>query len=74
MRSSLCEQGVSCPGTVGLTAEEACDICFLAGTSPNVALVDLSEFNPLVEDYRTGRLVANMFYYFLLGRASAVAM
>ena len=31
--------------------------------------MDLSEFNPRVDAYRTGRLVANMFYYFTLGVA-----
>ena len=55
-----------------MTAEEALDICYWAGTNPDVSLVDVSEFNPLIEDYRTARLVANMFYYFLLGRASKV--
>jgi formiminoglutamase len=34
-----------------------------------VALFDLSEFNPDIEDYRTGRLVANMFYHFCAGVA-----
>ena len=29
--------------------------------------MDVSEFNPDVEEYRTGRLVAYMFYYFALG-------
>lgn len=62
-------QGVSCPANVGLTAEEALDICYWAGRNPAVALVDISEYNPKIEDYRTGRLVANMFYYFLLGRS-----
>ena len=31
--------------------------------------MDVSEYNPAVEEYRTGRLVANMFYYFALGMA-----
>eukprot|EP00002_Diphylleia_rotans_P011807 TRINITY_DN2322_c0_g1_i3.p1 TRINITY_DN2322_c0_g1~~TRINITY_DN2322_c0_g1_i3.p1 ORF type:complete len:253 (-),score=63.98 TRINITY_DN2322_c0_g1_i3:29-787(-) len=59
--------GVSCPATIGLSAEEALEICFEAGRSPKVRLFDLSEFNPTIEDYRTGRLVVFMFYYFLLG-------
>lgn len=59
--------GVSSPANVGLTAQEALDICFLAGHNPKVCLFDLSEFNPMVEDYRTGKLVATMFYYFALG-------
>ena len=59
--------GVSCPGTVGLTAHEALKICELAGSNPSVQLMDLSEYNPHIEAYRTGRLVANMFYYFAMG-------
>jgi formiminoglutamase len=65
--SSHCP-GVSCPSVDGgLTAEEAVELGFLAGQTPQVALVDLSEYNPAVEDYRTGRLLSNIFYYFCLG-------
>lgn len=59
--------GVSCPGAQGLTSEEALGICFAAGACPNVALFDLSEYSPEIEGYRTGKLVAAMFYYFLMG-------
>jgi len=31
--------------------------------------MDLSEYNPEVELWRTGRLVTNMFYFFCLGFA-----
>ncbi|KAL6065220.1 Arginase [Balamuthia mandrillaris] len=62
--------GVSCPATIGLSAEDALEICFAAGKDPRVALFDLSEYNPQIEDYRTGRLVANMFYFFALGVAA----
>jgi len=61
--------GVSCPGITGLTALEACRIAFVAGACPKVTLFDMSEFNPAVEDYRTGKVVSNIFYHFLLGRA-----
>lgn len=61
--------GVSCPATVGLSAEEAVAMAFEAGRHPAVRLFDLSELNPGVEDYRTPRLAANMFYAFLQGRA-----
>jgi len=61
--------GVSCPGSDGLTAEDALQMMFQAGRNPRVRLVDLSEFNPHVEEYRTGKLVANMFYYFCMGVA-----
>jgi len=62
--------GVSAPGSVGLTAQEAIDICFEAGKNPKVCLFDLSEFNPVVEEYRTGKLVTLMFYNFALGLAT----
>lgn len=68
IQSSDCP-GVSAPGTIGLTAQEALNICYLAGQSPRVKLVDLSEYNPSVEEFRTGRLLVLMFYYFLLGYA-----
>lgn len=59
--------GVSCPSTIGLSADDALKICLEAGKCPNTRLFDLSEMNPLVENYRTPRLAVNMFYYFLLG-------
>ncbi|KAJ3356461.1 hypothetical protein GGF32_001486 [Allomyces javanicus] len=61
--------GVSCASPLGITADQAVDICFIAGANPAVKLVDLSEFSPRIEEYRTGRLVAMMFYYFCLGLA-----
>ena len=61
--------GVSCPATIGLSAQHALNMCLYAGIHNHVKLFDISEFNPRIEDYRTGRLVANMFYYFLLGYA-----
>jgi formiminoglutamase len=62
--------GVSCPGTHGLSSEEALALAFEAGFSPSMRLVDLSELNPVVEGYRTPRLAVNIFYYFLLGRVA----
>jgi formiminoglutamase len=59
--------GVSCPGAIGLSSDDALRICLAAGEDPRVCLFDLSEFNPTIEAYRTGKLVAAMFYYFLLG-------
>jgi len=61
--------GVSCPAVVGLSAEEALSVAYHAGIHPRVALFDLSEYNPGVEDERTGRLAAAMFYSFCLGVA-----
>ena len=68
--SSSCP-GVSCPATVGLSSDQACQLAFLAGQSSRVKLFDLSEFNPIVEQYRTGKLVSLIFYHFLLGKAKA---
>ena len=59
--------GVSCASPSGLTAQEAMELAFEAGKCPRVRVFDISEYNPLVEDYRTGRLVAMMFYYFCMG-------
>jgi formiminoglutamase len=65
--SSFCP-GVSCPSVDGgLTSEEALEIAYISGSTSNVSLVDMSEYNPAVEDYRTGRLLSNIFYYFVLG-------
>lgn len=66
--SSECP-GVSCPANIGLSAQEACLIAYQAGKNKNVKLMDISEYNPKVEDYVTGRLVVMLFYYFLMGYA-----
>jgi hypothetical protein len=50
-----------------LKASEAIRICQIAGQDERVRLVDLSEFNPTQEAYRTGRLTAMMFHAFLCG-------
>lgn len=62
--------GVSCQAVVGLSAQDALDICMAAGQHPGTRLLDISEFNPATESKRTSRLVATMIYYFLLGIAS----
>ncbi|UJR17898.1 hypothetical protein I4U23_004797 [Adineta vaga] len=64
--------GVSAPASVGLSAQQACDIAFVAGQSLNVKLMDMSEYNPIVEEYRTGKLITLIFYHFILGRAKAI--
>jgi formiminoglutamase len=53
--------------TGGLTAEESIEIMMLAGHNEKISSVDISDYNPSVEDFRTGKLVANMVYYFMLG-------
>ena len=64
--------GVSCPAVIGLSAQEALDICMLSGKHRGTKILDLSEFNPDVEEKRTSRLVATMIYYFLMGVASRI--
>lgn len=67
INSAFCP-GVSSPSVVGgLTAEEAIEIGFVSGSSNKVCLMDISEFAPTVEDYRTGKLLANIIYHFALG-------
>jgi len=52
----------------GLKTEEAIEICYLSGLlATKLVAFDISEYNPFVEDWRTGRLVATMFYYFTMG-------
>lgn len=62
--------GVSCPSIHGLTSHNALSIAEISGRHPAVTLFDLSEYNPVIEDERTGRLAVSMFYYFCLGFAS----
>lgn len=64
---------MSCPGAIGLSSDDALAICFAAGSDARVALFDLSEFNPDIEAYRTGKLVAAMLYHFLLGFSKRAA-
>ncbi|CAG9321547.1 unnamed protein product [Blepharisma stoltei] len=67
INSAFCP-GVSCPSVDGgFTAEEAIEVGFVSGKNRKVTLMDMSEYNPAIEDYRTGRLLANIFYYFCLG-------
>ena len=62
--------GVSCPSVDGgLTSEEALEIMMIAGRDSRVCIVDLSEYSPQVEEYLTGRLLANLVYYFYMGYA-----
>ena len=62
--------GVSAPSVVGgLTEAEALELAFLAGQCKQVAMMDLSEYNPAVELLRTGRLLANIYYQFCKGVA-----
>ena len=59
----------------GIKTEEAIQIMFDTGYElvDQLVSVDLSEYNPCVEDWRTGRLTVTLFYYFALGLAKAIA-
>lgn len=59
--------GVSCPANTGLAAEDALGIMKVAGEAETVRMVDMSEMNPVVEDFITPRLATQMAYHFLIG-------
>ncbi len=61
--------GVSCPAPTGISSWEALQISRMSGRSPSVGIMDMSEFNPAVEGYRTAKLTTAMFYQFCLGVA-----
>lgn len=51
-----------------IKTEEIIEICYIAGLKmTKLVAIDISEYDPFVEDWRTGRLVASMFYYFSMG-------
>ena len=64
--------GVSCPAVYGLRSEDALKMCRIAGQK-NCALLDISELNPKMDDYRSPRLVAMMCYHFIAGLAECRA-
>ena len=55
----------------GFTISEATKLFYEAGLQLGgaglLASVDVCEYNPCVEDWRTGRQIAAFFYYFALG-------
>ena len=60
--------GVSSKCPQGLSTEEIIEIVKIAGySSQKLVAVDISDYNPFIEDWTSGRLVATMFYYFALG-------
>lgn len=67
INSAFCP-GVCTPSvTGGFTSEEAIEIALLAGICAQVKVLDISEFSPAIEDFRTGRLVSSLIYSLLLG-------
>eukprot|EP01041_Mallomonas_annulata_P001723 gene1723-3336_t len=68
--SASVSPGVEESGSLGLNGDEALEMCQICGTDQNVVLLDFSDFNPEVEEARTGKLAAEMIYYFALGFAA----
>jgi len=67
INSAFCP-GVSAPSVVGgLTYEEAIELAYLAGRCRKVKLMDMSEFNPAVENKKTPQLLQDLFYNFVKG-------
>lgn len=66
VRAAECP-GVSCSSPDGFSARDAIEMMYTSGKSEYVKLVDVSEYNPIIEEYRTGRLLAMMFHSFLCG-------
>lgn len=59
--------GVSKPCQEGISTEDAVGLCIAAAGSSKVVAIDICDYNPYIEDWQTGRLVATMFYYLTLG-------
>jgi formiminoglutamase len=72
INSAFCP-GVSDPAVIGgLSDEEALELGYLAGKNAKVRLMDVSEFNPAVEDKRTAKLIVTIFYCFVMGLTKRV--
>lgn len=64
--------GCSAPSPRGLTPQQVWEMVFLAGTHPQVRLMDLMEINPQYDvDDRTARLGASILLAFLCGYKSS---
>jgi formiminoglutamase len=60
--------GVSTRCSQGIKTDEVIEILKIAGFYSNkISAIDICDYNPFIEDWCTGRLVASMFYYFVLG-------
>lgn len=59
---------MSRPNVLGLSSEEIIEIAYLAANDKRLVSVDITEFNPSIEDYRSGFLLGNIIYYLMLGK------
>lgn len=58
--------GVSAPNSLGIYAEDFCQIAAIAGQDPRSRVFEVSEVNPIYDiDARTSRLAATAIYQFL---------
>jgi arginase family enzyme len=63
--------GVNNPSVRGLKAEQVLNICLEAGKCKRVVGIDISEYNPNIDNNNTTlQLVCQMIYHFILGYAS----
>lgn len=53
----------------GLTGEEACQICWYAGTTEKLSSIGFYEYNPSLDDVhkKTASVIATMIWYFIEG-------
>ena len=52
-----------------MTSEEIVEIMWLGGLDRRIKSIDITDYNPLIEDYRTGYLISHMIYNFINGRS-----
>ena len=52
---------------MGLTLEETNEISLLLGRDIRTKIFSISEYNPAIEKYRTGTVVHDLLYHFLIG-------
>ena len=61
----------------GISTEDAVEMVFEAsyrlGKEGILGSIDITEYNPYVEDQTTGRYVATLFYYIALGLSKALS-
>ena len=60
----------------GIATEDAVQMVFEAGyrlgKANILSSVDISDYNPFVEDWQTGRFAATLFYYLVLGLSQGI--
>jgi hypothetical protein len=67
LESSVAAFSNNSSSTVGFKHDEVLQIAYLAGLSPAVAMVQVTEFSPAAEETRQNMLVLEVLYYFCLG-------